>query len=202
MRAVNLLPKDAGVSPRRRSAAPVLLAATAPLVAGSLVFVGWSFEHRAVTQKESDFQTVTALTTTAKPSGAAQAQLSALIASDRLARRSALDLALANEANWSTTLSDLARVLPTDVWLTQLSAASPEPANPSTTSSGASSFSIQGYTYSQESVAHLLERLALVPTLTAVTLGSSNTTASGTKTLVQFQVTATVAPTIEPGAST
>jgi Tfp pilus assembly protein PilN len=202
MRAVNLLPKGAGVSPRRRSVAPVLLAATAPLVAGSLVFVGWSVEHRLVAQRRSDFDTVRALTATTKPSSAAATQISALLTSDESARKSALELALGDRVDWTPTLRDLARVLPSDVWLTQLNAASPVPADPSTTSATPSSFSIQGYTYSQVSVAHLLERLALLPTLTDVTLGSSIASASGSKSLVEFQVTATVAPSIEEGAAT
>ncbi len=201
MRAVNLLPKDAGVSPRRRSAAPLVLAATAPLLAGSLVFVGWSVEQRAVTEKRTDLGTLRALTARAKPSSAAATRLAALLAADSAARRSALDSALADQANWDTTLRDLARVLPSNVWLTQLSAASPAPADPSTTSSAASSFSIQGYTYSQAAVAHLLERLSLLPTLSNVTLGSSIATTSGKKALVEFQVTATVAPSIEEPAT-
>lgn len=202
MRAVNLLPKDAGVSPRRRSAAPILLAATAPLLVGSLVFVGWSVEHRAVAQKRSDLGVVQALTAQTKPSSAAAVQINALLVTEGLARRSALNSALLDQPNWYSTLRDLARVLPSNVWLTQLNAASPTPANPSTTSSAASSFSIQGYTYSQQSVAHLLERLQLLPTLTNVMLGSSTAAQSGTKTLVQFQVTATVAPSIEGAPAT
>lgn len=197
MRAVNLLPRDAGVSPRRRSAAPVLLAATAPLLAGSLVFVGWSVEQHALTRKRADLGTLRALTARAKPSSAAATQLAALLAADGAARRSALDSALADQANWDSTLRDLARVLPSNVWLTQLSAASPVPADPSTTTSAASSFSIQGYTYSQAAVAHLLERLSLLPTLSNVTLGSSTAAVSGKQALVEFQVTATVAPSIE-----
>jgi Tfp pilus assembly protein PilN len=201
MRAVNLLPKDAGVSPRRRSAAPILLAATAPFLAGSLVFVGWSIEHRAVAQKRSDLGTVRALTKQTKPTSAAVVRIDALLVSEGLARRTALDSALVDQSNWYSMLRDLARVLPSNVWLTQLNAASPTQADPSTTAAASSSFSIQGYTYSQESVAHLLERLQLLPTLTDVTLGSSTAAASGTKLLVQFQVTATVAPSIE-GAAT
>ena len=110
----------------------------------------------------------------------------------------------------------IARVLPANIWLTQLNALSPTPttaapppaAPTTTTSSGSSSssssaativpaapsaiFTITGYAYSHDDVAHLLARLALVPSLANVTLGSTSSATVGPKAVVQFTVNATM----------
>ena len=53
-------------------------------------------------------------------------------------------------------------------------------------------FTITGYAYSHDDVAHLLARLALVPSLANVTLGSTSSATVGPKAVVQFTVNATM----------
>ena len=53
-------------------------------------------------------------------------------------------------------------------------------------------FTADGYTYSEDDVALLLDRLALLPMLSGVTLGSTTQAQIGRSSLVQFQVSATI----------
>ena len=115
------------------------------------------------------------------------------------ARRASLDGALANRFALYPTLVALARILPSDVWLTSLNLASPTPADKplpapaatttttTTTTTTAqpvaptvnlNALTIGGFTYSQRSVARLLTQLALLPMLSNVALTSSTALAS------------------------
>jgi len=80
--------------------------------------------------------------------------------------------ALGARLAWDRILREFSLVLPDDVWLTTLNMTTPDPAA-AVTGAPASNFSISGYTYSHDSVARLLARLALVPELTGVTLANS-----------------------------
>jgi Tfp pilus assembly protein PilN len=130
--------------------------------------------------------------------------------------------ALGRRVAWDATLNQVARVLPPDMWLTELDAQSPTPTTISATSGATSSsasststtttstttttdstpppvpaaasaiFSLSGYAFTNEGVAQVLARLALVPTLTNVTLVSTASMAIGTKQVVQFQVSAAI----------
>jgi Tfp pilus assembly protein PilN len=110
--------------------------------------------------------------------------------------------------------------LPSDVWLTDLTGAAPlppipaaptatatssssttttpstpAPATPTPAVAGSSSpgtFTISGYTYSQESVARLLARLAAVPSLSNVNLQSSVAQEMGAQTVYQFHINASI----------
>ena len=99
---------------------------------------------------------------------------------------------------WDRILREISSVLPEDVWLTELTAESPQapaaapPPPPATTteSSGGETttttatptpapvapsapLDIQGYTYSQEGVARFMARLSVIPELADVTLQRS-----------------------------
>ena len=125
----------------------------------------------------------------------------------------ALQDALGRRVAWDRILDQIARVLPANVWLTQLNAMSPTPTTaapppaPTTTTSSSSSsssttpvvpaapsalFTLTGYAYSHDDVAHLLARLALVPSLTNVTLGATSSATVGPKAVIQFTVNATM----------
>jgi Tfp pilus assembly protein PilN len=54
--------------------------------------------------------------------------------------------------------------------------------------------SLAGYTYSQEGVARLLSRLAVVPALQSVKLVQSSQATVGGQTVVSFSIQATVRP--------
>jgi len=92
-------------------------------------------------------------------------------------------------------------VVPSDVWLTSMAvqapiaSASPVPPVAGSTPAPvptANSFTIEGNAYSHEGVARLLTRLALVPDLGNVTLGSSTLIAPGKRSAVQFTINASV----------
>ena len=217
MRAVNLLPSEPSRRRKKMPSGQVLLASTAPLVAGTLVYLAFSFEQAKVSSARADLgvaQTELAGLRPAAAAGAASTQL----ASVRTQRMLALEDALGHRVAWDTVLDQVARVLPANTWLTQLNAlsptpttAAPPPAAPTTTSSSNSSssssgattvvpaapsaiFTITGYAYSHDDVAQLLARLALVPSLSDVTLGSTSSATVGTKAVIQFTVNATMQP--------
>jgi Tfp pilus assembly protein PilN len=213
MRAVNLLPSEESRRRKKMPSGQVLLASTAPLVAATLVYLGFSFEQAKASGLRADLsvaQTELAGLRPAAAAGAASTQL----ASQRAERLLALQDALGRRVAWDRILDQIARVLPANVWLTQLNAMSPTPTTaapppaPTTTTSSSSSsststtpvapaapsalFTLTGYAYSHDGVAHLLARLALVPSLTNVTLGATSSATVGPKAVIQFTVNATM----------
>jgi hypothetical protein len=107
------------------------------------------------------------------------------IAQERSQRLSALTVALQSRVALDKVLREVGLVLPRDAWLTGFKAAAPVATGPptpgasgssppsSTTSSADQGVTLQGATYTQEGVARVLARLALVPLLANVQLASS-----------------------------
>jgi Tfp pilus assembly protein PilN len=107
---------------------------------------------------------------------------------------------LSNRIAWDLVLGHFAIILPDDVWLTSLNAAKPLSTIPLTSTSttgaavvasagcGGSGLCINGYTYSQPSVARLLSRLAVVPAFTNVALSSSVETKLGPRKVYSFSI--------------
>jgi Tfp pilus assembly protein PilN len=95
---------------------------------------------------------------------------------ERADRVAALSAALATRVPLDRLLRELAYVLPEDSWLTGLTALAPEAAAAGSTPSGAPAattaqgVTIQGATYSNRSVARVLARLAVIPSLDQVRL--------------------------------
>jgi len=236
MRPVNLMTKDAASS---RSLPPVgtILAGAAPIVAIGVVAVGYSLTHGTV-KKDQDRLAAVQAQVAALPVAHATTPAFAAMSVESNSRRSSLDSALADRFQVDSALAAIARVLPGDAWLTSLNLTSPTPADApvappvaatagSTTTTtttttattpvptiNVNAFTINGFTYSQASVARLMTQLSLLPMLSHVTLTSTSTTTSGTtastatltpasvgsakvkkpKTLVQFTVNAAVNP--------
>lgn len=188
MRAVNLLPVDAYAAKPKLPHAPIVLAATTPLLAGALVYLGYAIEHPKVTDRRIALEIVQSQVDAITPSQALVAQASQ-VATQRILRQRELSDALAKQQPWDVALDQIGRVLPANAWLTQLSAQSPTPI-----ASGAAvaTASIQGYTYSMNDVATVLVRLSLLPSLTNVQLASASSSALGKKNVTQFQITANV----------
>ena len=216
MRAVNLLPSEPSRRRKKMPSGQVLLASTAPLVAGTLVYLAFSFEQSKVSSARADLGVAA---DRARRSPAARCRRCRQHRSSRARRRSGSSpwrtrsAAASRGTGFSTRSPASCRQ---NIWLTQLNALSPTPTTPApppapttTTSSGSSSssstaattvvpaapsaiFTITGYAYSHDDVAHLLARLALVPSLTDVTLGSTSSASVGAKAVVQFTVTATM----------
>jgi Tfp pilus assembly protein PilN len=98
---------------------------------------------------------------------------------ERTDRVVALSAALSNRIAFDRLLRQIALVLPEDAWLTGLSATTPETPAPTPSSPGAppaaasDGVTIQGATYSHSSVARVLSRLAVLPSLQNVRLSAS-----------------------------
>jgi Tfp pilus assembly protein PilN len=199
VRAVNLLPRDTAsqrklVSPENL---PVLVGTgLGVLVTAALAvtFLHAAGQVRDARSRLADVERTLAATPKPPPPVATP---NAQLAGEQSARLAAVSNALGARVAWDRALREISLVLPDDVWLASLTLSTPDPANPS-----AAGFAITGYTYSNDAVARLLSRLALVPELIDPTLAStsSQTTpgASGAGT-VQFNISAGVQPA--PGAA-
>jgi Tfp pilus assembly protein PilN len=197
MRAVNLLPLDAYAPKQRLPHAPVVLAAAMPVLAGAVIYLGYSIEHTKVVDHQSSLGVVQSQIAALGPSPQLVSE-SAQVASERHARTAALSDVLSKQVPWDVILDQLSRVLPAGSWLSSLTAQSPTPSgavSASTSSSASGSptaVTLLGYSYSQAGVAQVLARLALVPGLDNVTLTSTSTTAVGPKSVIQFNISASI----------
>jgi Tfp pilus assembly protein PilN len=213
MQAVNLLPRE--LTPERapvKEVLPVLAAASVPLAVAMLILIAYVRAHADATEQLGHVAALQVEVERAKPVSVTKTVDTSSLVNSRAQRRAALADAISKEIPWDRTIGDIARVLPGSVWLTDMTVVSPTPADslvPSTPAptpttgptSGASGFTINGYTYSMDDVALLLQRLQLLPTLTNVTLNSTSGSTIGLKDVVQFSITASmVAPTVAAGA--
>jgi Tfp pilus assembly protein PilN len=198
VRAVNLLPSETVRQGKAGSRKLHLVGAAAvPVLAVTFVIFGWSTQHSAVAVKRAQVEAlrtqIPAKVAPAKP----VADVTPLVDA-RTARQTALDAALTKRIAWATTLGELARVLPANAWLSDLTVTSPTPADAATavaavgsTTAGAG-LRMSGFTYSSDDVALVLQRLQLLSWLTNVTLFSTGSSLIGDKHVVQFQITATL----------
>src|SRR5207249_2066439 len=145
MRAVNLLPSDAYAPKQRLPYAPVVLAATAPILAGALVYLGYSLEHAKVSDRQVALGVVQSQVDAIAPSPTLVSE-SARVTGERAKRVLELSDALGKQIPWDVALEQIARVMPANAWLTSLTAASPTPAG--SIAGAATTFTLQGYTYS------------------------------------------------------
>jgi Tfp pilus assembly protein PilN len=185
MQAVNLLPEYA--QPRRRWAATgtelssrrILPIGGAAAIVAALLFAGLYFKERSVvSDNKSELANVQARLVAqearAAPIKAAQASSQARLAMIRSIT--------ATRVHWDAVLSDIGRVLPAGVHLSSLAVASGAAA-----ATSGSSFSIVGETTAHTRVALVLDRLALLPWLSGISLQGS--TRSGA--IVSFTIGAT-----------
>jgi Tfp pilus assembly protein PilN len=201
MRAVNLLPDEF-----RPSSGPGLPSTTSIGVAGAgvltaaVVFLGVAFVqgHGKVSDKR---ETLAALQQEVAQAQAAQARTAAQQGNDR-ARVSAFTTASSARMPWDNLLDDVSRVLPAGSWLGSLDMQAGVPEAPGTTATTApagttptavpTSFTVSGIAFTQDIVAKVMQRLALVPALSGVTLQSSTRTTIGTTKAYQFTMSASV----------
>jgi Tfp pilus assembly protein PilN len=201
MRAVNLLPRQQVQQTRERPNALVLLAAIGggavllALVAGTLV------ANRSVDREKQALASARAvLAVTPDHQLSAQTQsFRQQVLTQREQRSLALATALGKRVSWDRVLRRFALVLPDDVWLNSVTGnvpLDPAPTATATTSStlpaAATELTIVGYTYSQASVARLLERLSVVPDFTDVQLKSSQSTTVANQKVINFTIVANI----------
>jgi type IV pilus assembly protein PilM len=205
-RSVDLTPRDVARAQRRRvNLAPVLLPAAAVIPLAALGFL-FSQAHGKVSDRHDNLSSLqTQLAALPEPKGP---QIDASLQGAEAARASAVAQVLASRTSWDGVFRDLSRVLPENVWLTELKAAVPVPLSVAavpTTATASSSGStpatpavpaaptgvtISGYTFEQPDVAVLLNRLVALPTLESVQLVSSTQAFVGKKQVVQFTILA------------
>jgi type IV pilus assembly protein PilM len=208
-RAVDLIPVEARVALRSGpSLAQVVVSAAVavPVAALTIFFLGASGD---VNKRQDTLS-------------AAKAELAALpvptrpkidpaLKPEQAARATAVSEVIGSRLAWDAVLRDVARVLPADVWLDELTATVPHPlgdagaaaaaatatASAAATATGPAApvaptgVSIKGFTYTQSDVAELLARLGTVPSLSNVQLDSTERQdAKGKKTVIQFTILA------------
>ena len=200
MRAVNLLPRQQVVQKRERPNTVVLVAAIGGAAVLLALVAGTLLASRSVSREQqalSSARAVLAVTPAHHVSASTQAFRQQVL-TQREQRSLALASALSKRVAWDRVLRRFALVLPSDVWLTGLTATvplDPTPVTPTTASAlpaTATEVNFQGYTYSQESVARLLERLSVVPDFTDVQLQSSTTSQVGNQNVVSFTIVANI----------
>jgi type IV pilus assembly protein PilM len=211
-RSVNLLPKDA----RQTRKPPNVLAFAAPIAAAVPLFaLGFLFVQANGTagdrQAELDVvrAQITALPEPTRPN------IDPALAGEQAARATAVAQVLGGRLTWERVLGDIARVLPSGVSLTELSATTPQPTTPEpapTTEDTASSstpapaappsavpstptgVTVSGYTLDYSTVARTLARIQAVPSLTNAQLQSATpTVTAGKKRIIEFTIVADLA---------
>jgi Tfp pilus assembly protein PilN len=208
MRAFDLMPKEE----TREKGPRVGLAKIAVALLGLVLLAGlaaaYLFTGAGVMSKQGEVDDLRAqLAALEVPSEAPKSEAPAL-ASDGQARTTALSAALATRIAWDRVLREVSLVVPEDVWLTQLSASTPNAAPGgagaapavATGSTSPNSLTAVGFAGSQESVALLLSRLESIPELTTVQLQASTRTESDTGRAYAFTVLAGVDPLGAPSS--
>jgi type IV pilus assembly protein PilM len=193
-RAIDLIPPDERVKIRwRPRLAPIVLPAAAAI---PLVVVGLAFFQAAgtVSDREAQLETIQAdLDALPQPN----ASIDPALTGEAGQRASSVASLLGQRLAWNTTLSDVSRVLPADVWLTSFNAAIPDPAAVAAGSTGPTSVEIAGKAVTYGALSQALTRLAAVPSLSDVQLFSSTAEEiglpSGKKVkVIGFQISANV----------
>lgn len=195
MRAVNLLPRDEGRT--RRQPGAVALTAVLGAVLLTAVLCGWFLmTSSGVSDKQAQLDAARAELAAIPPPAPAEASQSTLVA-EKDARLTVLGTALGNRIAWDRVLREVSLVVPDDVWLETMNTNGPDPAAAAappppgqTAKPPTGSFAITGYTYSHDGVARLLARLAVIPHLQNVKLGSSTLDSEGARPIVKFAISA------------
>src|ERR687884_564847 len=204
MRAVNLLPRDGRTKRTTAEQAPIFVGLGLLLVVFVVFSVLYLGASASVKDKRNALGDAKAQLALLPPLPKAQTALEAGLVDEQKARVAAVTSALSRRVSWDRVLREFATVLPSDVWLTSLSAKAPaspaSAASPTPTAPGAAptGFTINGYTYSQDGVARLLSRLSVLPDLHNVQLQTSSLSKVGRQRVVQFVILADVSP---PGAT-
>jgi hypothetical protein len=219
MRAVNLLPRDDAQRRTPKVAAPMLAVGLLPLVIGGALAGAHSMESGKVADKRAQLAAVEAVLART-PAPVPIDPTNTALATEKNSRIGAVSDALGRRVAFDRLLRELSLVLPEDVWLSSMRALSPDgavaagsapaPAPPASTASGEaapaattsapaaatgstpadSPFVLIGFTYSQEGVARLLSRLAVLPHLSNVRLTSSVRVPAGKRSVVEFTISA------------
>ena len=197
MRPANLLPADLARGDGRQLPLPAIAAVGAGCAVGVLLAGGYMTSHSKVSKRQAELASIQAqIAAVPKPPPVKASTISPALAAEKDARQAAVDQAISARTSWDTVLREVSLILPDDVWLQSLSAktgaASPAAAADPAAPVAGNSINMTGSTYSQEGVARLLTRLALVPHLDKVALQSSSAAQVGGQPVVNFTISADV----------
>jgi hypothetical protein len=178
VRAVNLMPRDERGARLELGRLPLIAAAGGVVLVTAASFLLASSASGSASDSKAELQAIEAAIARV-PKGPGAAVNAGELVQERSNRVAALSAALTSRTAFDRVLREISLVLPADAWLTQLQASAPAPAVPlpgavPTPQTGATKdVTIQGATYSHDSVATVLARLAVVPSLTDVRLTSA-----------------------------
>lgn len=182
MRAVNLLPRDEQRERLQGARVPLFAAAGGVVVVTAFAMFLASSAAGDANDRRTELQAVEAAIV-ALPKSQAPVVTQGSLARERSDRMAALSTALTTRVPFHRLLREISFVLPEDTWLTQLSGTAPPsvvpvaagaaPPPPNTATSTRPGVTIEGATYSHDSVARVLARLSVVPSLENVRLTSS-----------------------------
>ena len=175
MKAVNLMPREARggkIVTSTGNGAYVLLAGLVALVALATL---WATAHKQVGEREAKVERVTAQAAAAERRAALAAPYVefAKLAENRVQTVTRLTT---TRFDWSQAMREVSRVVPADVWLTNLSGASGaggETPSPTASAAPEPTITLVGCTRSQSKVARLMARLRTVDGVRRVALKSS-----------------------------
>jgi Tfp pilus assembly protein PilN len=199
MRAVNLLPEE--LRPGRRwakigrGAQARRVLGVSGIAAGvlAIALMGLVIHARGVVSDRQSTLVEVEARLVAAEAKAAEVRAAQAATAARLA--AARDV-IARRVVWEDVMRDLGRVLPANVYLQSMQVTAATAAAPADGTVAPTGFTIVGFADSQNRVAQVLDRLALLPWLSTVTLTSSvrgGATATGTP--VQFTIGATFSST-------
>jgi Tfp pilus assembly protein PilN len=217
MRAVNLLPSErrdqdgrGGATGSSGGGGGALTTGRVAIAGGALAvavsgLVGFMFvgARSDVAEKRNALEAVQTQVAEAQTRAAAQAQqvqaASTALPADVKAQLDAFNMVASARIQWDLLLGDVSRVLPSDSWLSSLTlqgapAAEPAASTGSTPAVAATptGFVASGFALSQPTVARLMQRLALVPMLSDITLQRSERANVGADKAFQFTLSANV----------
>jgi Tfp pilus assembly protein PilN len=209
MRAFDLMPKEE----TREKGGRVGLAKIAVALLGLVLFAGlaaaYLFTGAAVMTKQGELDDLRAQLAELDVASEEPTSGAPALAGQGQARTTALSAALAIRIAWDRILREVSLVLPEDVWLTQLSATTPNAAQggagapPPAAAAGSTSpnsLTAVGLARSHESVALFLSRLESIPELTMVQLQASTGADSETGRVYSFTILAGVDPLGAPSS--
>src|SRR5829696_7924574 len=185
MRAVNLLPRDDQNKPQRKQNVPVLVSTALVVLVTGLIGVMYLSSKSTAQSKEYELED-------------AKAELALLPSVADINAKDAPRRTLKTEHDArDRILREISLVLPNDVWLRTMSAASPTPAtgsSPPVTPAGLppTLMTIEGSTYSHDAVARLITRLSVIPDLKNVWLTKSELGVVAGRPIVSFTILADV----------
>jgi Tfp pilus assembly protein PilN len=173
MRAVNLLPGSEANEGRKVPPLPVLAGCIGTVLISAVLAMMYLSASAGVAKKQRALEQVQAAYA-AIPAAASPSPVVAELPKQRQTRVTALATVLSQRVTWDRLLREVSQVVPSDVWLLNLNALAPSIAPVNTAGSATQQgFVVTGCTYSQDSVARFLARLAVVPDLSGMTLGKS-----------------------------